>query len=103
MEFEELHCSDWVKQNVLPHLPARSAPPWMDLPTLSDRLRQFIETERAGQTAEFWAYFGAYDWVLFCRLFGSLVDLPDGWNAICFDLRQWAYHLSDPELPVQPE
>src|SRR5437867_2972422 len=70
---------------------------------IAQALKRFIEAERAGQAAEFWAYFAAYDWVLFCQLFGSLTHLPEDWNEVCFDLRQWTFHLADPELPAQPE
>lgn len=37
---------------------------------------------------EFWAYFGAYDWVVFCWLFGPMVDLPDHFQMYCHDIKQ---------------
>lgn len=37
---------------------------------------------------EFWADYCAYDWVLFCSLFGSMVDLPRGLPMYCNDLQQ---------------
>lgn len=41
-----------------------------------------------GVRREFWAYFGDYDWVLFCQLFGTMMDLPVGYPQICMDLKQ---------------
>ena len=37
---------------------------------------------------EFYAYFADYDWVVFCWLFGKMMDLPDGFPMYCNDLKQ---------------
>ncbi|WP_428743140.1 hypothetical protein [Tenacibaculum sp.] len=37
---------------------------------------------------EFYAYYADYDWVLFCWLFGRMVDLPNGFPMYCKDLKQ---------------
>lgn len=37
---------------------------------------------------EFYAYYADYDWVLFCSLFGTMMDLPKGFPMFCFDLKQ---------------
>lgn len=37
---------------------------------------------------EFWAYFADYDWVVFCWLFGTMMDLPKGMPMYCKDLKQ---------------
>lgn len=37
---------------------------------------------------EFYAYFADYDWVVFCSLFGRMVDLPNGFPMYCKDLKQ---------------
>lgn len=37
---------------------------------------------------EFWAYFADYDWVVFCSLFGRMIDLPKGFPMFCMDLKQ---------------
>lgn len=37
---------------------------------------------------EFYAYFADYDWVLFCTLFGTMMDLPKGFPQYCRDLKQ---------------
>ncbi len=37
---------------------------------------------------EFYGYYSDYDWVLFCSLFGKMIDLPEGFPMYCFDLKQ---------------
>lgn len=37
---------------------------------------------------EFYAYFADYDWVVFCWLFGKMMDLPSGFPMYCKDLKQ---------------
>lgn len=37
---------------------------------------------------EFWAYFCQWDWIVFCWIFGSMLDLPKGWPMLCLDLKQ---------------
>jgi hypothetical protein len=39
---------------------------------------------------EFWADYADYDWVLFCSLFGRMIDLPKGFPMYCRDLKQVA-------------
>ncbi len=49
----------------------------------------------------FWGYFPAYDWVVFCWLFGSMTEQPFHFPQLCMDIKQWAIELGDPELPHQ--
>ena len=37
---------------------------------------------------EFYGYCADYDWVVFCQLFGRMVDLPEGFPYYCRDLKQ---------------
>ena len=36
----------------------------------------------------FYGYYGDYDWVVFCWLFGKMIDLPKGFPMYCIDLKQ---------------
>jgi hypothetical protein len=36
----------------------------------------------------FYAYYADYDWVVFCSLFGRMIDLPKGFPMYCNDLKQ---------------
>lgn len=37
---------------------------------------------------EFYGYYCDYDWVVFCWLFGKMIDLPKGFPMYCRDLKQ---------------
>lgn len=37
---------------------------------------------------EFYTYYGAYDWVVFCWLFGKMIDLPKGFPMYSKDLKE---------------
>jgi 3' exoribonuclease, RNase T-like len=42
----------------------------------------------AAQPIEVYGYFSDYDWVLFCSLFGRMMDLPKDFPMYCHDLKQ---------------
>lgn len=50
---------------------------------------------------EFWAYHADYDWVVFCQLFGTMMDLPTGFPMYCKDIKQLCDSLGSPELLKQ--
>lgn len=88
-EFDPDRCNDWVKANVLPHLPPRET--WKPRAVIRDEIERLLLHDReaaAGYKPEIWAYFADYDWVAFCQLFGRMVDLPKGMPMFCRDLRQ---------------
>lgn len=37
---------------------------------------------------EFYGYYSDYDWVVFCWLYGRMMDLPKGFPMYCIDLKQ---------------
>jgi hypothetical protein len=47
-----------------------------------------LDLRRGYTTPEFYAYFADYDWVVFCWLFGRMIDLPKGFPMYCRDLKQ---------------
>jgi hypothetical protein len=68
-EFKEFNCNDWVKANVLPHLPPRGL--WRTREQIRNEVARVLRTDDvAKEKPEIWAYFSAYDWVVFCQLFG---------------------------------
>lgn len=51
----------------------------------------FRALQKEGSTLEvpeFYAYYADYDWVVFCSLFGTMMDLPKGFPMYCRDLKQ---------------
>lgn len=89
------HANDWVKANVLPHLGA----PMRTRSEIAAELVSFI----GGQVVkpELWAYYGDYDWVVLCQLYGTMMDLPKGWPMFAMDVKQLCVSLGDPRLPEQ--
>lgn len=87
--------SPWVRMNVLPHLQGGGIP--------RDRLRHELQefVEAGEDTPEFWGWYSDYDWVVVAQLFGTMVDLPEGWPMRCNDLQQLADTLGVTALPPQ--
>jgi len=86
--------SQWVKDNVLVHLKGGDCIKPRDVIA-----REIVEF--AGEKPEFWAYYADYDWVALCQLFGTMMQLPDGWPKFCRDIKQKCVDLGNPQLPAQ--
>lgn len=97
-EFNEGLCSDWVKANVLPKL----NPPSTRLPR--EQIRDaIIELTKDDPEPVFWAYYADYDWVAFCWLFGTMMNLPENFPMLCMDLQQWWIQMGKPDIkPPDP-
>lgn len=99
--------NSWVMDNVVPHLGV----PRVKFKDIAPSVLAFIEEGRLknedGSVSVydrgplFWGYYADYDWVVFCQLFGTMMDLPKGWPMYCRDLKQWCDALGNPELPKQ--
>ena len=121
--------SSWVRENVLSNLTGltknlnyldadcdRSF--WVEPPVIADKITEFVggklSLEPIGDRGyrrvrsvnkaiqpEFWAYYADYDWVVFCQLFGTMMDLPEGFPMYCKDIKQECDRLGNPQLPPQ--
>jgi hypothetical protein len=100
-EFDERSCNDWVKANVLPHLPSRGTHFWKSRAEIRSDVRTLLLAD--GGKPELWAYFGAYDHVALCQLYGRMVDLPGGMPFLTLDLKQRMIErgLTKEQLPAQ--
>lgn len=116
-EFDRTKASQWVKQNVLSKLPLRperldpqvesprcieESRAWKSRATIKQEILEFIITDNS--PIQFWAAWAAYDWVVFCWIFGDMIDLPDGYPYYCNDVIQWMNQLglSREFLPPDP-
>jgi len=91
-EYDQRKASDWVMDNVFTKLPnkvGRYKDQFKSLEQIRDDILEFVGDDRP----EFWGYYCDYDWVVFCWLFGSMVDLPNNFPMQCNDLIQWANQL----------
>jgi hypothetical protein len=118
--YDRIKRHSWLMSNVVPSLPlspVRNAlrPPHsqfggsfildrddntvMPRRMIRNAVRQFIlETP----SPELWAWYGAYDHVALCQLFGRMVDLPHGVPMWTNDLQQEFHRLGSPTgAPVQ--
>lgn len=66
-------------------------------PAPLDWLTDKIEKGK-GALVLFWGYYADYDWVVFCQLFGTMMDLPKGWPMYCRDLKQWSDTIGAPKF-----
>ena len=102
----ELHrASPWLWHNVIPKLPSYSDKAfWQSRAAIKQSLLAFFEGDKQrGDKIEIWTYFGAYDWVIFCQLFGCMIDLPSHLPKFDMDIRHLRRSLGDPPLPKQIE
>ncbi|HLU97395.1 MAG TPA: 3'-5' exoribonuclease [Thermobifida alba] len=67
---------------------------------IADEVREFIQ---ATPDVELWAWYGAYDHVVLCQLWGAMVDLPPGVPMFTHDLKQECARLGNPPMPEQAE
>src|SRR5574338_756367 len=80
-EFDEAKANDWVLKNVIYKLESLPRKP---LTQIKKELLEFI----TGEHIEFWGYYSDYDWVVFCWIFGTMMELPNGYPMYCRDLKQ---------------
>ncbi len=99
MPIERIQDDEWMVKNVIPHLPFNYEAESYRFEFKSDQticcprqIKQDLIEFVTGENIEFWAYYGDYDWVATCRLFGRMIDLPPNWPKFCYDLRQWLNH-----------
>lgn len=78
-------CNEWVKQNVLPKLPPKTDSQWRLRAEIARDIKNLLLAE---DEPVIWGYFSDYDWVVFCQLFGRMIDLPKGFPMYCLDLKQ---------------
>jgi 3' exoribonuclease, RNase T-like len=104
--------SQWVQDNVLIYLPFKPLklnPGYGQSGEFIDtgvwRRRQFIAKDIArfihDDNVEIWAYYADYDWVVFCQLFGTMMNLPKNFPMYCRDIKQECDRISNPKLPNQ--
>ncbi len=80
-EFDPLTVHPWVVENVLPQLP--SAATWKPRATIAHELEDFF-----GEDPVWWAWYGAYDHVALCQLWGAMPSLPRAYPRFTLDVRQ---------------
>lgn len=91
--------SEWVRDNVFPGLRDCPDDQILHKSQIAEAVESFIEEGR--DTPEFWAYYGDYDWVVLCQLYGTMMNLPEGWPMFAMDVKQLAVSVGVHQLPDQ--
>lgn len=92
--------NDWLRQNVLP---AVIQADMSSEAQIAADIIAFVNAEPMGEDPEFYAYYADYDWVVFCWLFGRMIDLPEGFPMYCRDLQQMTVdHVERNNLFIPP-
>lgn len=102
-ECDYTKANNWVKENVLVNLPPKPSEPegmWMTKKDIASAVKDFCTWK--GRIPKFWGEWCAYDWVVFCWLFGRMIDLPEGFPMRCNDIIQLAESLSVTEKQLPP-
>lgn len=106
--------SDWVKENVINQLPPKPLigmydnqsevrkQGWWNKEEIVRQVEEFCNPAKYGKP-EFWGYYADYDWVVFCQLFGTMMDLPKDFPMYCNDIKQECDRLGSPDLPKQED
>lgn len=74
--------------------------PWRSRDAIRREILSFMDVGAYGKP-EIWTYYGCYDHVVFCQLFGTMMDLPKGFPMYTRDIKMWCNLLGDPRLPEQ--
>ncbi len=101
-EFDMSKCSDWLHENVLLQLPKidsglkvvttggcrlpNANRKWKPRDQIARDIRDLLNSQV--DKAQIWTYFGGYDFVAFCQLFGGFFSLPTNSPQYTMDLRQ---------------
>jgi len=98
-EFDESSASDWVKENVISKLNV-SKNNRKSNQQIANEILKFISKD---DSPIFVTNYGSYDWVVFCQLFGTMMDLPKGFPMWTYDLQQLKHDLNVSSVPEQEE
>lgn len=97
--------NEWLNENVLKGIYEEMTssmyenPPDLDLDLMKYLLKTYAKSREQiakevlafvgeDEAPEFYAYYADYDWVVFCWLFGRMMELPEKFPMYCRDLKQ---------------
>lgn len=98
-DFDASAAIPWVREHVLSQLPSPSDGAWRPNHVIRDELLAFLTAD--GRDPETWAWYGDYDHVVVCQLWGTMPELPRAMPRFTRELRQEWERLGKPALPQQ--
>lgn len=111
MPFGPISRNAWLMQNVMPSLPVRTGhndpwdrehPDFIHVKPKNQIRQEVLHFLMQTPSPSLWAWFAAYDFVLFAQLFGRMLDIPVGLPQRTNDIAQEWESLGYPRLPEQP-
>ncbi len=66
---------------------------------IAAEIEEFVD----GTTPEWWNWYGAYDHVVLCQTWGTMMDLPTGYPLWSEDIKKLHKDKGYPKMPRQPE
>ena len=94
-EFDARKANVWVMENVIDKLEKDIKR--KTVATIKKEIIEFVVNKKDDRP-NFYAYYGAYDWVVFCWIFGAMIDLPDGFPQYQKDLKGMVDNLIEDKL-----
>ena len=82
-DYDESQLNDWLKENVIGNFLNEGS---VNRGILCDDLREWLRAYDYGEQIEIWSDCLAYDWVLFCEIFGGAFEVPKNIYYIPFDI-----------------
>lgn len=78
--------------------------PWRTRTEIAVNIKYFMDPDRYG-TPEFYGWCAGYDFVALCQLFGTMMDLPQGYPHYIRDLQYLLdeHGIADADLPPQEQ
>lgn len=99
-EFNPEDASPWVQDNVLDSISEEDYKSAMSLESIGHAVAEFV-LQCLPNKPEFWGYYSDYDWVTFCQIFGTMMNLPQDFPMYCLDIKQVCIEKGNPKLPEQ--
>jgi hypothetical protein len=84
-DYDESQVSDWLRDNVLANFTQKSDIT-VNRQELARDLRTWLKAYDHAEIVEVWSDCLAYDWVLFCEIFGGAFEVPRNIYYIPFDI-----------------
>lgn len=100
-DWSRIRQDDWLVSNVMASLPQETDhPDFKTREQIATEVRDFLLFDK---NPKLWAWYGAYDHVVLCQLWGKMIDLPQGIPMFTHDLRAMMNRGEAMKLPKQPD
>lgn len=83
VDYDESQLNDWLRDNVIANFTREAI---YTKEQLAKDLKKWLQAYDYGEKIEVWSDCLAYDWVLFCQIFGGAFEVPKNIYYIPFDI-----------------